>query len=150
MSTRVHDGGGRDLTRDAERSCRLDPRLVRSRVRLLDAATDLLVEGGAGAVTVDAVSERSGVAKSTMYRHFPSRTKLLVEVLSNHVPKLDIELPPGSFEDAVRALVRTVAAAMTDPDWSRILPSLLLLETTLPDVHALTDRERRHGSGVGE
>ena len=37
----------------------MDPRVVRSRGKLLDAATALLVEGGARAVTVDAVAARS-------------------------------------------------------------------------------------------
>ena len=55
----------------------MDPRVARSRASLLEAATDLLVDGGPRAVTVDAVSERSGVAKSTLYRHFPSRDDLV-------------------------------------------------------------------------
>src|SRR5437899_1011281 len=37
---------------------------------------ELLSEAGLGGVSVDAVSKRSGVAKTTIYRHWPSRTAL--------------------------------------------------------------------------
>src|SRR4029077_11891972 len=45
-----------------------NPRIARTRERVIRSATDLLVEGGPWAVTVDAVVARSGVAKSTIYR----------------------------------------------------------------------------------
>src|SRR5690606_191899 len=48
----------------------LDARVARSRATVLRTATDLLVEGGPSAVTIDAIVARSGVAKSTIYRHW--------------------------------------------------------------------------------
>lgn len=58
-----------------EPSCtdRGDPRLERSRRRILAAALDLLREHGASGLTVEGVSARSGVAKSTVYRQFCDR-----------------------------------------------------------------------------
>uniref|UniRef100_UPI00111C4932 helix-turn-helix domain-containing protein n=1 Tax=Mycobacterium avium TaxID=1764 RepID=UPI00111C4932 len=50
----------------------VDPRRARSRNRLLDAAAALLTSGGIEAVTVDAVTKASKVAKTTIYRHFTS------------------------------------------------------------------------------
>lgn len=119
-----------------------DPRLVRSRNKLLDGATALLVEGGAEAVTVDAVSERSGVAKSTLYRHFPSRDDLLVEVLRHNMPQLGLELPDGDFESGLRLWLREAAGTMMDPQWARILPALMALKQTVPDIDELTEADR--------
>lgn len=119
-----------------------DPRLVRSRTKLLDGATALLVEGGADAVTVDAVSERSGVAKSTLYRHFPSRDDLLVEVLRHNMPSLGLELPDGDFESGLRLWLREAAGTMMDPQWARILPALMALKQTVPDIDELTEADR--------
>jgi AcrR family transcriptional regulator len=119
-----------------------DPRVARSRARVLEAATDLLVEGGSRAVTVDAVAERSGVAKSTMYRHFPSRTDLLVDVLRHNMPAADFELETGSFETALRSLLHGFAAVMADRDWARILPALMSLKNTIPDIRELTELDR--------
>lgn len=93
-------------------------------------------------MTVDAVAERSGVAKSTMYRHFPSRTELLVNVLRHNMPTLDLEVPEGSFEDAMRVVMSRAVASMDNPDWARMLPALMSLKNTLPDIRELTQADR--------
>jgi TetR/AcrR family transcriptional regulator of autoinduction and epiphytic fitness len=64
----------------------IDPRRVRSRARLLDAATDLLSTGGIGAVTIDAVTKVSNVARTTLYRHFSSSTDLLAATFEQLLP----------------------------------------------------------------
>jgi AcrR family transcriptional regulator len=51
-----------------------------TRERLLRAARELIEEGGYGAATVVAIAERAGVAAGTLYRHFPSKEELFVEV----------------------------------------------------------------------
>lgn len=117
----------------------VDPRIARSRAKVLDAATELMVESGPRAVTVDAVSERSGVSKSTMYRHWDSRQALLVDVMRANMP--DIAPPDESlpFGDALRALVRAVANELSDPHWRRILPALLSLRQQQPELDALAE-----------
>src|ERR1039458_3180617 len=47
----------------------VDSRVRRSRDRVLTTAFELLSEGGVGGFTVDEVARRSGVAKTTIYRH---------------------------------------------------------------------------------
>jgi AcrR family transcriptional regulator len=51
-----------------------------TRERLLAAARELIEEGGYGAAPVVAVAERAGVASGTLYRHFPSKADLFLEV----------------------------------------------------------------------
>lgn len=51
-----------------------------TRKRLLSAAVELLEEGGYAAATVAAIAERGGVAVGALYRHFPSKAELFVEV----------------------------------------------------------------------
>jgi AcrR family transcriptional regulator len=51
-----------------------------TRARLLAAAEGLVDEGGYGAATVVAIAERAGVAAGTLYRHFPSKADLFVEL----------------------------------------------------------------------
>jgi AcrR family transcriptional regulator len=51
-----------------------------TRQRLLTAAVELLEEGGYAAAPVTAIAERSGVATGALYRHFPSKAELFVEV----------------------------------------------------------------------
>jgi len=51
-----------------------------TRVRLLRAAAAVIQEGGWGSASVGAIAMRAGVAAGTLYRHFPSKAELFVEV----------------------------------------------------------------------
>lgn len=51
-----------------------------TRERLVASATGLIMQGGYAAAPVVAVAERTGVAAGTLYRHFPSKAALFVEV----------------------------------------------------------------------
>jgi AcrR family transcriptional regulator len=52
-----------------------------ARERLLTAAYELFSREGVQAVGVDAIIERSGVARQTMYRHFKSKQELVLAFL---------------------------------------------------------------------
>jgi AcrR family transcriptional regulator len=115
----------------------LDPRIARSRTKMLAAATELLVEDGPRGVTVDAVAERSGVAKSTLYRHWASVHELLVDVMRCNVPDaVAVDLDAG-FEAALRAWVDHGVTTLTAPEWARILPALLDLRAHAPEIAEL-------------
>src|SRR5919108_3049417 len=45
---------------------------------ILDATLDLLAERGYGALTIEGVAARAGVAKSTIYRRWPSKLGVVV------------------------------------------------------------------------
>jgi AcrR family transcriptional regulator len=51
-----------------------------TRERLLRAARELTEEGGYAAASVLAITQRAGLAAGTLYRHFPSKAELLVEL----------------------------------------------------------------------
>lgn len=65
---------------DKFRGVTSDPRIIRTRRAVLDAVTDLIAEGGWDAVTHVHVAERSGYARSTIYRHWPERIDFLRDV----------------------------------------------------------------------
>jgi AcrR family transcriptional regulator len=52
-----------------------------ARERLLEAAYELFSRRGIQAVGIDAIIERSGVARQTMYRHFASKQDLVLAFL---------------------------------------------------------------------
>src|SRR5438046_9524569 len=59
-----------------------DRRLDRGpRERILETAYELFSRRGIRGVGVDEVIERAGVAKATLYRHFPSKDDLVVAFL---------------------------------------------------------------------
>jgi AcrR family transcriptional regulator len=51
-----------------------------TRVRLLQAAQELIESEGYGAASVLAIAERAGVASGTLYRHFASKEELFVSL----------------------------------------------------------------------
>ncbi len=114
-----------------------DPRIARTRATVLGAGADIVVEGGPGALTVDAVVARSGVARSTIYRHWPTRNDLLVEVFIYCAPTATTPDPALGFEDAMRVFLHDLVAQLSDPQWARMMPAMLALkqhEPTIADI----------------
>jgi AcrR family transcriptional regulator len=121
-----------------------NPRIARTRERVIRSATDLLVEGGPWAVTVDAVVARSGVAKSTIYRHWESRDELLVDILASCAPEIGPPPPELSAADALRDVLSKAAAVMRDPDTGPVVPMLLMLKSQLKGVADLETELENH------
>lgn len=65
----------------ARRKTSENPRTTRVRKIVIDAATSLFVEEGHRAVTPQRVSQVTGVARSTIYRHWPDRETLLRDTI---------------------------------------------------------------------
>lgn len=118
----------------------MDPRVARTRAAVLRTATDLLVEGGPSAVTIDAIVARSGVARSTIYRHWDTRDDVLFAVIEQCAPQIEPPDASLSFEQALRRLMGTIRATLDDPDWARVLPALIALRT---HEHGIADLEQR-------
>ena len=58
------------------------PRSGDARRKVLVAASDLMASRGVASLTIDEVAVRSGVAKTTIYRHWPERTSLIVDAVN--------------------------------------------------------------------
>ena len=56
------------------------PPAAPTRERLIHAARKLLEDGGYAAASVQAIAERAGLAAGALYRHYPSKAELFVEV----------------------------------------------------------------------
>ncbi|AAM35158.1 AcrR family transcriptional regulator [Xanthomonas phaseoli pv. phaseoli] len=69
------------------RSALMEERLAGNRERILHAARVLIAEGGYRNAPVTAVAAAAGVSTGQIYRHFPSKAELFVEVLSEAVQR---------------------------------------------------------------
>ena len=100
MSTTAKRGRGR-------------PRREGADEEILSIARTLLAEHGYRALTVDAVAERAGVAKTTIYRRWPSKGALISALIP----------PAGSYADANAVLrdVQTLLAPLADADDAEVL-----------------------------
>lgn len=128
----------------AERTS-VDRRVERSREAVLDATFDLLAERGAAGLTVDAVVERSGVAKTTVYRHWDSRASLLADVFERMVEPAETPSSGCTSDD-----LTTILCRVRDTLWGTrvgdVLPAFLDAAERDAEVRTLRDRladERR-------
>ena len=64
-----------------KRTTEENPRTTRIREIVLSAVIELLLAEGAGAVTPLRVSEHAGVARSTIYQHWPAQQTLLLDAI---------------------------------------------------------------------
>ena len=123
----------------------VDPRRVRSRQRLLDAAVTLLNSGGVEAVTVEAVTRLSRVARTTLYRHFESSTDLVAAAFERLLPQAETPATTTSIRDDLLKLMHRQAELidqaplqMTTLAWLAMLP-----EQPDGDQNALAPLRRR-------
>jgi TetR/AcrR family transcriptional regulator, regulator of autoinduction and epiphytic fitness len=104
---------------------RTDPRIERSRLVIRRAALDELGQAGYGAFAIESVAQRAGVAKSTIYRHWPDKLALIADALQTFheqaVPAIE-GVPP---RERVHLLVRHVAEVLVDSTFSACIPALV-------------------------
>src|SRR3984957_15802047 len=127
-----------------------NPRVRRTRERILAAARELLSEVGPAGLTYSLLAARAGVTRQTLYRHWPARPALLVALILEGVgdaypkPGADlgavatawlVSLRAGMRDQARRAAILAVTAqADSDPD-----SALALAQLTDDRIAALND-----------
>jgi AcrR family transcriptional regulator len=144
METRVVGSGDgeRDASVHGKRSG-TDPRVVVSRERVLTATLDLLTEAGLGGLTFDDVAKRSGVAKTTIYRHWPNRKALIIDACLRMTDGEDEPPDTGSLEGDVTAILTNLAELLVTARWSSILPSIVDAAERDPEIAEVHSRLQR-------
>ncbi|MCT1617152.1 TetR family transcriptional regulator [Kocuria indica] len=83
----------------------VDPRTARTDRKIVAGALRLLREGGPRRVTIEAVSARTGVAKTSIYRRYANSTQLLEAALEHAVTATAPLAPDATWEQALTAAV---------------------------------------------
>lgn len=119
------------------------PRSEEAREKMVAAAAEVLLERGVGGFTVDEVAKRSGVAKTTIYRHYPEPHDLIVSAVDSTVTSA--ELPDtGSLRGDLAEFLRRILPNFIDSRiravhyelWAAQVrdPALVVREQWLPDA----------------
>jgi AcrR family transcriptional regulator len=103
---------------------------------ILEATFRQLIDVGYGALSIEAVAAASGVAKTTIYRRWPTKRELVVAALATEVP---FAPPPADLDAhaALGAFVRAAIAVLIESGAVRILGSLLVEEQREPGLLAV-------------
>ncbi len=94
-----------------------------TRERIVAAAARLFYGEGIRAASVDAIAEKAGITKKTLYYHFRSKDELVAAYLaSRDQPTLDLyarwfDETPGSAADKIRGLFAEFARSADTAKW---------------------------------
>lgn len=120
------------------------PRSAEADQRILQATIDLFAERGYEGLTIEAVAERSGVAKSTIYRRWPNKVELLIDAM-DHLSDSDQGSPPvldtGSIEADLLQIAKRLRHMLQETDLGRTIPAAAAAAARHPEL-ALAHQEK--------
>ena len=128
-------------------------RSERARVAVLDAALALCQETGFAQLTIEAIAERAGVSKKTIYRWWPSKGAVVFEAATGAATVLTRHRDTGDLAHDMRTQLAAVVAMFSPQDTapmvaliaeSRRDPALAVAmhERILPHIEAFNERMR--------
>jgi AcrR family transcriptional regulator len=103
-----------------------DPRTIRSRKAVLETAVTLMMDRGIHALNIDSIAEHSGVAKTTIYRHWSSREAIILDALSSLIAP-EVQAPTGTPIEQIHTVAWRFAEKIGTPPWSVLFPDLIAL-----------------------
>lgn len=112
------------MTTDRSPDTSIDPRVERTRQAVVDAGTRLLVEDGPDGINHAAIATAAGVSRTTLYKYWPTRAKLLLEILAAFDAHPQMESSGDLRTDLVR-LLEEMQTSMSDPTRRRVFSSML-------------------------
>ena len=125
-----------------EHSGRGRPRRAETDGRLVRATVELLREKGPAGVSIDSVAARSGVARTTIYRRYASRSELIAAAIG---PLVDRPLPPVELPlDAKVRWVLDQAEELLERGLGRGAVAAILADADPEFTHALRQALVRH------
>ncbi len=127
---------------------RVDPRIEHTRRVVLEAAVEVIADRGFNGATIDAIAQRCGVARSTIYRHWPERMELLLEAVTARVGPVDT-LVTGDLREDLVSLVLHLGDLLGSEPIGSVAAALILESRRDPALDAVRTRfvtERRQAA----
>ncbi|MFE6765434.1 TetR/AcrR family transcriptional regulator [Streptomyces sp. SID9124] len=116
-----------------------------ARVRLVDAAHQLMLTKGLARTTTKEIAKAAGCSEAALYKHFLSKEELFVVVLKERLPKIDLRQltdDPGAGERSVEENLAVIARQATlFYEQSFPIAASLYAEPTLKERHDAAMRE---------
>lgn len=117
------------------------PRRERTDKAILAATRALLAERGVGALTVEGVATRAGVAKTTIYRRWRNKDELALAVLIDMVETVVATPDLGNTHGELVSFVNAAVRILGSTPMGRVMQGLVSDLATDPDL-ARAFRER--------
>ncbi|MEW1860558.1 TetR/AcrR family transcriptional regulator [Streptomyces sp. NPDC088194] len=115
-------------------------RSERSRQAILAATEEICRENGYGRLTIEAIATRAGVGKMTIYRWWPSRGAIVLDLLDQTANVAADPPDSGDLAADLHALLAEVISILTPPFTS---PATGLIAEALQDADLANDLRER-------
>jgi AcrR family transcriptional regulator len=125
----------------------MPPRPRASEDLILRTTIGLIAEHGVAGVSVDAVAAVAGVSKPTIYRRWPSRTRLIQAAFSYGQHEAN-EPDTGTLRGDLTSLLGDLVSYLNRPDFGRAYLSFLEAAARDPELAALRRTSMRTASGM--
>jgi AcrR family transcriptional regulator len=102
------------------------PRSEQASQAILDATNELLLEHGLAGASMDAVAERAGVSKATIYRWWSSKETLALEAVYRSWSGVEPRLADkGSLRGDLRAMLLPWARQLRESPYGRVIAAFV-------------------------
>ncbi|HYN92238.1 MAG TPA: TetR/AcrR family transcriptional regulator [Pilimelia sp.] len=120
-----------------------------------DAVLAELAAVGYGRMSIEAVARRAGVGKTAVYRRWPSKLEMVIEIVAAVTADVVSVPDTGSLRGDLELVLTVAAKALRHPLAAQILPDLLAEAARTPAIAAtlrtaLLDRQRDIGAQLAE
>ena len=112
-------------------------RVARSRAAVVEATRSLLRESGFRGTTIEAISELSGVAKTTIYRNWKDRNELLLDAFSLEAESFVFPATDDLRADLLSGL-QSLNRALQTSEWVTLMPAMIEASERDPDFLSLS------------
>ena len=122
------------------------PRSAEADDAILDAALDQFCDFGYDGLSVERVAARAGVAKTTIYRRYPTKLDLVMAALARAKEGARAPVGSGSLRADLLDMARSYLAMLQSPSIGRAIPMMLASKARsdeLAGAHAEFVRARR-------
>lgn len=105
--------------------------------RIAEAALDVLADSGIAAFTIEAVAQRAGVGKATIYRRYAGRDDVLAAALDQLRDDLRPIALEGSARERLEAALAFIRTPMTQTRGGRVMAQVISAGAQHPDFLAV-------------
>lgn len=117
--------GGAQAASGPARRPRGRPRDARADRAILEATLDLFIEAGFEGMSVEEVAKRTGVARATVYRRWPSKQELVLAAIEDCIEDMELFPDSGDVETDLITGVRQARKFISESKAGKALPRMV-------------------------
>lgn len=127
---------------------RVNPRVERTRIAIIEATLDELAEVGYGALTIESVARRAGASKATIYRYWDGKLDLFTDAMST-LKSIPQYVESDDPYESIVGFFEAIADHVGHGRFAACIPALIEASISDPGVHEFHVRSTAERQAFG-